>query len=180
MLASCPLRAWTGDNRMEIPKYSKLENERRFLVAEGPDLTDAPSRLIEDIYLSDTRLRVRAITHPDGARELKLCKKYRPAAPESGPSVNIYLSPKEHAVMAELPGRPLRKRRFSVVWRGVYFGLDVFEGDLSGLMLCEAEAETLDAVRSIEFPQWAGPEVTDNPFFTGGNLVRVTVEELRV
>ena len=163
---------------MHIPKYAKLENERRFLVSKCPDLSKAPSRLIDDVYLSDTRIRVRAITHQDGVRELKLCKKYGLTVPESGPVVNVYLTPREHAIMAALPGRPLRKRRYGIAWSGVNFGVDVFEGGLAGLILCEAEADTLDAVRCIEFPPWATREVTADFFFSGGNLAQVTAEAL--
>ena len=96
---------------MGIPKYAKLENERRFLIKDGPDLSAAPGRLIEDLYLDDGRLRLRAITEIDGAHQFMLCKKYQSDDPASGPVVNIYLSAAEHAVLARLPGRPLRKRR---------------------------------------------------------------------
>ena len=127
---------------MQVPKYAELENERRFLVVRCPDLSAAPSRLIEDIYIDHTRLRLRAITHPDGSREFKLCKKYEFGDPTSGPIVNIYLSAAEHAMLSGLRGRLLRNRRYRVAWRDRSFGVDVFEDALAGLVLCEAEAES--------------------------------------
>ena len=165
---------------MDIPKYARLENERRFWVAEPPDLSAAPVRLIEDIYLADSRLRLRAITHADGAGpEFKLCKKYGSDDPASGPIVNIYLSAEEHAMLSALPGHALRKRRHTIEHAGRAFSLDVFEGPLTGLVLCEAEAESAQAIGALSFPPWAVREVTADPFFTGAELARLTAEQLK-
>jgi CYTH domain-containing protein len=164
---------------IELPKYAELENERRFLVVTCPDLSTAASRLIEDAYISHSRLRLRAITHADGAREFKLCKKYESLDPTSGPIVNIYLSAAEYAVLSSLQGRPLRKRRHRVAWRDRSFSVDVFEDELAGLVLCEAEAESADAIGALEFPSWASLDVTADRFYTGGNLAYVTADELK-
>jgi len=161
---------------MGIPKYARLEHERRFWVADPPDLSAAPVRLIEDLYLDDSRLRVRAITHASGAApEFKLCKKYGSDDPASGPIVNIYLSANEHAMLASLPGRRLRKRRHTLIHDGNGFSLDLFEGPLTGLALCEAEAESGEAIRALAFPPWATREVTADPVFTGASLAGLTL-----
>ncbi len=165
---------------MDIPKYAKLENERRFLVLHPPDLLRAPVRVIEDLYVHGSRMRLRAITRPDGGlAEFKFCKKYGSDDPVSGPIVNMYLSAEEHALLAVLPGRRLRKRRYTVAHGGRNFSVDVFEGPLQGLVQCETEAESPEAVRAVVFPPWAAREVTDDAFFTGANLAGVTAVELK-
>jgi CYTH domain-containing protein len=164
---------------MNIPKYAKLEHERRFLALEPPDLADVRPRLIEDSYLEGGRLRLRRVTHADGTpTEFKLCKKYGALDAVSEPIVNIYLSEAEYARLAALPGRPVRKRRYTVAWRRRGFGVNVFEGELAGLVLIEAEAESADAARATEFPPWAGLEVTGDLFFTGGSLAGLTRQDL--
>jgi hypothetical protein len=171
MATDTPQRAW--------PKYALLENERRFLVHALPDLAGARVRLIEDRYLDAGRLRLRRVTHFDGhPPEHKLCKKYGSPDPASGPIVNIYLTAEEHAALAVLPGRRLRKRRHTVEHGGGGFSVDVFEGALQGLVICEAEAASPEAIRALRFPPWAGREVTDDPFFSGGHLAGVTAEAL--
>lgn len=172
------LRGTRGDP-LDIPKYAELENERRFLVTDCPDLSTAPFRMIDDFYFSDTRLRLRSITHPGGRREFKLCKKYESSNPASGPIVNIYLSEAEHSILSRLPGRPLRKRRYRIAWGDKMFGVDVFEEALAGLVLCEKETETPSAIPSVAFPPWTAREVTADLFFTGGNLAHVTAAELK-
>jgi CYTH domain-containing protein len=168
---------------VDLPKYAKLENERRFLVTPdaGPDLTGAQFRLIEDLYLDDSRLRLRATTDSvTGIRELKFCKKYGSDDPVSGPITNLYLTEAEHALLAVLPGARIAKRRYRVEAGGRSFGLDVFLGALEGLRLCEAEAETREAALAVAFPAWTRREVTHDPFFTGGSLCRIGADELAV
>lgn len=48
---------------MDIPKYSKLENERRYLVALPDELGLEGMAFIhiEDVYIADSRLRLRAL-----------------------------------------------------------------------------------------------------------------------
>lgn len=163
---------------MGLPKYARLENERRFLVAALPKLPTA-FRRIEDRYVAGTRLRLRSMTDDaTGARELKFCKKYEGDDPVSGAVTNLYLSEAEHAVLAALPARTISKRRYRLDHDGRAFGVDVFDGELAGLMLCEAEADTLEAIMALIFPPWAGREVTADPFFTGGHLSTITAAEL--
>lgn len=163
---------------MDLPKYAKLEIERRFLVnpARAPDLTGLAFRRIEDRYLDGTRLRLRAIADSaTGAREFKFCKKYEGGDPLAGPIVNIYLTPAEHAVLTAAPAAEIVKRRHRVGG----FGLDVFEGALEGLMLCEAEAPSVEAAQALIFPSWTLREVTADPFFTGGALCRIGSDKLK-
>jgi CYTH domain-containing protein len=163
---------------MDLPKYAAFEHERRFLVdpACAPALGSLAFRRIEDRYLDGTRLRLRAVTDSaTGKREFKFCKKYGSDDPVSGPVTNLYLDAPEHAALALLPAALIVKRRYGVD----AVGLDVFEGELAGLMLCEAEAATREAALSLAFPPWVDREVTDDPFFRGGSLCRIRAEDLQ-
>lgn len=161
---------------VELPKYARLENERRFLVREAPSLAGLGYRLIEDLYLQG-RLRLRRITSSStGAIEHKLCKKYGGDDPVSAPVTNLYLSVEEYAELAGLPGRPVRKRRYTIDG----CSLDVFEGELAGLMLCEAEDETREVALARAFPAWVDREVTADARFAGGALARLSATELQM
>jgi CYTH domain-containing protein len=162
---------------MELPRYSKLELERRWLVDRRrlPDLAGRPYRRIDDLYLDGGRLRLRAISHPNGARELKLGKKYERSHPAGGPITTLYLTDGEYAAFSSLPGARLAKRRYAVDG----FSLDVFEGALTGLALAEVEVESPAALDAIQPPAWALREVTEDAFFTGGSLCRASADDLR-
>lgn len=161
------------------PKYALIEHERRFLVRpdSAPDLTGWPVRRIDDLYLPNSRLRLRRVAGDHGL-QFKLCKKYEGGDAVSGPIVNIYLSEAEHAALSRLGGRPIAKRRYTVQCAGRGFGLDVFEGPLAGLMLCEAEAADRASIDALDIPPWCDREVTHDPAFTGGWLSMTTADDL--
>jgi hypothetical protein len=162
---------------MDMPRYARMEIERRWLVdpARLPDISERPYRLLEDLYLPG-RLRLRRITHSGaGRREFKLGKKYDRTDPMGGPIATLYLTEAEYGQFADLPGHRLSKRRWVI--DGVT--VDRFEGPLDGLMLCEVEVETRAAALALPTPPWAQREVTEDPFFSGGELCRLTAEELR-
>jgi len=165
---------------MELPKYSKMEIERRFLplIEKLPDLNPQPFFLIEDVYISESRLRLRSITcSQTGKRDFKFCKKYDACTVSSGPIVNLYLTEKEFEMLSELSGNPIRKRRYHVEQDGRRWAVDLFLDGLGGLVLCEVEVADLD--ERLQLPPWAGKEVTSDLFFTGGALARTTAEELK-
>lgn len=164
-----------------IPKYAQLENERRFLVALEAlsALSLANPRLIEDLYLNDSRLRLRRITPATGPAEFKLCKKYPSDDPVSTPITNLYLTETEHLALSGLPGRRIVKRRYDVAEGGLRFGVNVFEGALEGLILAEIETPDLASLAQVPTPAWALGDVTADPFFSGGVLAGVSQAKLR-
>ena len=154
------------------PKYARPEHERRFrVVAERlPPLDPVTARLIEDRYIAGTRLRLRRMS--GGGREtlLKLTRKYGGPRPE--PITTLYLDANEYALLSALPGALLVKHRHHLPVGDHRFAVDVFAGALAGLMLCEIETESAEALASVVLPDWAGDEVTDDPAFAGATLAR--------
>lgn len=164
----------------QVPKYAQIEHERRFLIEAVPDLSDLPFRLIEDLYISATRMRLRAITRSDGQQvEFKLCKKYPTENPFAGAIVNVYLTEAEYAVLAPMPGKRLCKRRHRLEFGGTAFAVDIFEDELAGLILGEVEAASAEDLQSIPTPGWLGQEVTADPFFGGANLAHINGSDLK-
>lgn len=162
-----------------IPRYARLEMERRWLVSTPPDLAGRPWRDIEDLYIDGGRMRLRAITHhPSAEREFKLGKKYERDDPFGGPIVTVYLTEAEHAALAGLPGARMDKRRYRIEHGPLVFCLDVFSGPLGGLILTEIEMETREAVLAVQPPPWAGVEVTEDERFAGGRLCRLRFADL--
>ncbi len=163
-------------------KYTRVEYERRFLVPTRTNWRSAVepySKIFEDKYLRDTRLRLRVLTDTDtGRRVIKLNKKAESPSPYFQTISRILLSPGEHKLFDSLAGDRLKKERHYHHHLGRVFSIDVFEGELDGLILCETEAEGMDDLMSAQFPAFAAHEVTEDPFFTGGNLCRTTRADL--
>ena len=166
----------------EESRYTRTEYERRFLVSARADwrsLVESYSKTYEDKYLRDTRLRLRILTDSDtGRRVLKLNKKHESASPYFRTVSRILLSPSEYEMFDGLGGDRLRKVRHYHHDGNQVFSIDVFAGDLAGLVLCETEADGLAELMSVEPPPYVRCEVTEDPFFTGGNLCRTSRADL--
>jgi CYTH domain-containing protein len=166
----------------EETQYTRIEYERRFLVSPQGDWRSAVepySKTFEDLYLRPGRLRLRILTDSDtGRRLLKLNKKFASDSPYFQKISRILLSPEEHELFAALPGDRLQKTRHYHLHQGRVFSIDVFAGELEGLVLGEAEADGLEDLLSIQPLAYASHEVTEDLFFTGGNLCRTSRADL--
>ena len=154
--------------------------ERKFLVDQFqlPDLDPTQGRRIRDLYIQDSRMRLRSIETPGIGTQFKLCKKYGALQDGVEPIVNIYLSECEFATLANLPGHLIEKVRFRSQEGAVIFAIDIFGGPLNGLIVAEAEGETWQDLLTFDEPGWFAREVTSDPFFQGGNLCRISQAEL--
>ena len=155
----------------EETKYTRVEYERRFLVSSRADWrsnVESHSKTFEDKYLRDTRLRLRVLTDSDTGRRLfKLTKKLESPSPYFRTISRILLSPSEYELLEGVEGDRLKKVRYYHKYLGRVFSIDVFEDELDGLVLCETEADGLEALMSAERPPYARHDVTDDPFFEG-------------
>jgi CYTH domain-containing protein len=167
---------------IEELKYTRVEYERRFLVSPHSDWRSAVesySKTFEDKYLCHARLRLRILTDSDTRRRIiKLTKKFESTSPYFQTISRILLSPSEYELLDDLEGDRLKKIRHYHNYCDQVFSVDVFEGELDGLVLCEVEAEGIEELMLVEPPPYVKYEVTEDTFFTGGNLCRTTRAEL--
>ena len=160
-------------------KYAAVERERRWLCAGLPDLPVVRAEAIEDLYVDDSRLRLRRATPVGGGAAILRLSKKADLAPERRLITTLYLSEAEFALFASLPGRVLEKTRHYYAADGVTLSVDRFEGALAGLFLAEAEFADDAAMAAFPHPAFAVREVTDDPRYTGGELVRAGVPDER-
>jgi CYTH domain-containing protein len=166
----------------EESKYTRVEYERRFLVARGSGWEKSVkpySKIFEDIYLSNTRMRLRVLTDSDSDRRIiKLTKKALSDSPYFRTISRILLTQNEYDILNRLDGRVIKKVRHYCGYQNRVFSIDVFQGELDGLILSEVESDNLEDLMSIERPAFAAIEVTEDPFFDGGNLSTVSRRDL--
>lgn len=159
-------------------KYARIEWERRFLVGRFPDSAAvARIRQIKDLYIDGTGLRLREQSESGRPTVFKLTQKI-PASTrgaQQGLITNIYVAAEEFRVLGQLPGKRLSKTRYSVP----PLGIDVFEGELQGLCLAEAEFESAPEADALRIPSFLLAEVTNDKRFTGGELVRGSRGEIQ-
>jgi CYTH domain-containing protein len=158
---------------MEIPQYSKMEYERRWLLPLNFPRPEAPLNkpvLIEDRYFQVGRLRLRKMLDTAGGEtKFKLCKKYGSMGEGEEPIVNIYLSPEEFGLLSTVPAFELRKERYRLP---AGYSLDYFQGEMLGLVIAEAEVKSRLELERLAWPENALAEVTSDSFFRGSILAR--------
>jgi CYTH domain-containing protein len=110
-----------------------------------------------------------------------LGQKYRSAGQETQQRTmtTIYLNELEYKTLTSLKGSSIIKRRYPYTYTGYPTSVDVFEGHLSGLLLLEFQQQAGEDITSFPAPEFAVREVTDEPFFTGGELAKLTKEEFQ-
>lgn len=144
-----------------------IEIERRFLVT-GPGWRDGAiraRRLVQGYLAREDGVSVRLRLADDRAR-LTIKGPGGLIRPEFE-----YDVPPEDAVAmldALCAGRRLAKTRHDVPHGGLTWEVDVFEGQLAGLVLAEVELPATD--HALVLPPWAGREVTDDSRYANAVL----------
>jgi CYTH domain-containing protein len=167
-----------------IGKYACLEVESRYLLNKVPEdlLPNMNSWLITDRYFPNTRLRLRHMKSLARNEDVyKLTQKYRTEAQNAYETTitNIYLTEAEYNLLEALEAKILKKKRYPYTIQNYSLSIDVFEGRHQGLILAEMELVNKGEADALVLPSFVLRDVTDDPFFTGGNLIAMTDEEFK-
>ena len=165
-------------------KYARVERERRYLLADLPDgLTRVDPHLqLTDNYITGTRLRLRKVRDPRTNKyTVKFTQKFAPNPEDLSRTIitNTYLNALEAEVLSVFNTNEIRKNRYRFEFEGRQFGVDMFLGDLFGLVLAEVSFETDDELDDFRQPPFAIAEVTNDPVFSGGSLAELTFAEVK-
>ena len=165
-------------------KYARVERERRFLLKDLPEgLTRADPHLqITDNYITGTRLRLRKVRDPRTNKWIvKFTQKFAPNPDDLSRTIitNTYLNPLEADTLSVFGTNEIRKNRYYFDFEGRRFSIDMFLGDLFGLVLAEVGFETDKELDNFSKPPFALADVTNEQLFTGGKLCELTFSEVR-
>ncbi|SRR6266567_1926813 len=165
-------------------KYARIERERRYLLQDLPEgLNRADHHLqITDNYITGTRLRIRKVRDPrTNEWTVKFTQKFAPDPNDFSRTLitNIYLNATEAEVLSVFEANEIRKNRYRFEFEGRKFSVDMFLGDLFGLVLAELSFETDEELHNFPKPPFAVADVTNNAIFTGGELSQLTFEDIR-
>ncbi len=168
----------------DVSKYARVERERRYLLQDLPEgLTRAsPHVQITDNYITGTRLRLRKVREPLSNKwTVKLTQKFAPDHSDLSRTIitNIYLNALEAETLAMFQENEIRKNRYAFEFEGRKCSVDMFLGDLFGLVLAEVGFESDEELDNFAKPAFALAEVTNNELFTGGKLCDLTFAEVR-
>jgi adenylate cyclase len=146
-----------------------MEIERKFRLAEAPPwLGECPAAEIAQGYLcldegSEVRLRRKGSDRRLGVKR---------GRGERREEIEIELSVEQfEALWPATEGRRLSKRRHLVALdRGLEAEVDVYTGELAGLVVGEVEFASEEVDRGFQPPAWLGEEVTGDPRYANQTL----------
>lgn len=153
-------------------KYMAVERERRWLCRAVPHDRILKTHAIADLYITGTQLRLREARAVGGGEPmLRLTRKVDVDA-HTRLLTSIYLTEHEFALLAGvMRGTLLKKVRHTLkAHAGVTMSVDAFQGALDGLILAEAEFDTVEAMRAFAPPDFVEREVTEDLRYGGGAL----------
>src|SRR5215218_288805 len=165
-------------------KYARIERERRYLLRHLPEgMTRADPHLqITDNYIIGTRLRLRKVRDPRTNKwTVKFTQKYAPDPNDLSRTIitNTYLNALEAEILSVFDTNEIRKNRYPLEFAGRKFSVDMFLGDLFGLVLAEVSFETDEELDNFPIPLFALADVTNQPLFSGGRLCELTFADVR-
>jgi CYTH domain-containing protein len=165
-------------------KYARVERERRYLLQDLPEgLTRADHHVqITDNYITGTRLRIRKVREPRTNKwVVKFTQKFAPEPADLSKTIitNTYLNATEAEVLSVFESNEIRKNRYYFDYEGRRFNVDMFLGDLFGLVLAEVSFDTDEEMNGYQKPPFALADVTNNELFSGGKLCELTFAEVR-
>jgi CYTH domain-containing protein len=144
-----------------------MEVERKFLVPDPPDLDGTKSDEIEQGYLAtgaDGEVRLRR----KGEKLLLTAKR---GSGISRDEAEVELDREAFERLWPLTaGRRLHKRRYVVPHGDLRIEVDLYEGDLEGLIVAEVEFESEEQARGFVPPGWIGEEVTGDERYLNETL----------
>jgi adenylate cyclase len=147
-----------------------MEIERKFLVAEPPDLRHSDGVEIEQGYLAlgdderDAEVRLRR-KGPDRWLTVKAGSGRTRAEEE------IDLDPAGFESLWPLTaGRRVAKTRHLIALGDLEIEVDRYRGDLDGLLVAEVEFPDEETADAFEPPQWFGEEVTGDERYLNATL----------
>jgi CYTH domain-containing protein len=112
---------------------------------------------------------------------VKFTQKFAPDPADLSRTIitNIYLNAIEAETLAVFEANEIRKNRYPFPFEGREFSIDMFLGDLLGLVMAEVSFDTDEERDKLPMPPFAIADVTNNEIFSGGKLSELTFEDIR-
>lgn len=158
-----------------------LEIEITYLAATLPDLSNCKHAEMRDIYFPvEAEHSVLRIRQKDEHYELTKKTQLDPHDFGTQQEDNVNLSKAEFDALAKAPGKVVVKTRYYYPCQGAVAEIDVFKGDLQGLVLVDVEFASQEARNTFKQPDFCLADATQDEFIAGGMLAGKTYEDIRI
>lgn len=166
---------------MSTPGEQTLELELTYLAARLPEevLEAKPKRLTDFYVPGDLAIHPRLRIRQKGDR-YELTKKLPAAGDDASQhhEQTLPLTAEEFDTLSQATSRAVSKDRYEVTINGRAAEVDVFRGELKGLVLIDFEFASHEEMNSFTRPDVCGADVTQEDFIAGGLLAGRTYADI--
>jgi adenylate cyclase len=161
---------------------TEIELERTYLAKYLPEgLKDCPNKEIKDIYIPETEahpvLRIR-----QRGDKYEITKKQPVQGTDSSEQYEhtIILTKEEFLTLEKVKGKVVLKIRYYYNHNGIQAEVDVFQDDLTGLVLVDFEFKEVADKNNFAKPDFCLVDVTQDKYFAGGMLCGKKYADIKV
>ncbi len=142
-----------------------MEIEKKFTVRSMPKLDDYDYHKIEQAYINrKPTMRIRR-------QDDEYYFTYKGEGLMAREEYNLPLNEEAYCHLKEkADGKVITKTRYLIPYGGYTIELDVFEGELSPLVIAEVEFPSIEEAESFTPPEWFDKDVTSDPKYQNSNL----------
>jgi CYTH domain-containing protein len=156
-----------------------IEIEKTFLVKTLPDLTKISPEKILQGYLSPSPSPLR-IRQRDSKFEITKKLPLNPNDFSSAEEINIPLTEFEFNQLWSLTQRSLEKLRYQIpLENNLIAELDIYQGQLAGLIVVEVEFPSTQDMNKFIPPSWFGHDVTQEEFSANSFLAGKSFDQIK-
>jgi adenylate cyclase len=149
-----------------------IELEKTYLIKYLPEnLQNFPAKEIIDIYIPEKSEHPKIRIRKNGSK-FEITKKEPVNEGDSShqEEQTIILTKEEFDFISKLPGKKSCKIRYDYKYENLTAEIDIFQENLSGLILVDFEFKTLKEKDSFKMPDFCLVDVTQEKFLAGGML----------
>lgn len=165
------LKQKEGKAALDIQGMNKMQElEKQFLLKSIPEgLENCDTIEIIDIYIPKSDKHPKLRIRKNGDR-YEMTKKTVVESKGHFNEETIHLTKEEFESLKSVDGKVVHKIRHLYPYNGLTGEVDVFQGDLPGLITVEFEFETIEQLDAFEKPDFCLVDVTAEEFTAGGFL----------
>jgi CYTH domain-containing protein len=160
---------------------TELEIELTYLARFIPDeIASLSPDIMEDVYYPDIHGQHAVLRLRRRGDQYEITKKV-PLSDGQGKQhmeTTIELTRPEYEALHMAKGKVVGKKRYKLVLGGRVAELDVFTGDLEGLVTIDFEFGSEAETKHFTPPECCGPDVSDERFIRGGEVAGKSYADL--
>lgn len=156
-----------------------LEIEKTYLARSSPvDIGKTTFQQVIDVYLLDSNASVIRLRQKGDKFELTKKVRLNNNSASSHTEYTIPLTKQEFDLFAKMGGKVVSKKRYKFNYQDLTGELDIFDGDLMGLVLVDFEFDSEEQFKNFKMPNFCLADVTEEDFVAGKNLAGKKYAEL--